>query len=81
MERDYQLIECLSKLGDDVMVGVQEVAALCDLAPITIQQRRTKGLPAPIPGPRRLRWRLGDIRTWIRGRAQQASAGRRKERA
>lgn len=66
MERDYQLLEQLTKLGDDVMIGVHEVAALCDLAPITVQQRKTKGLPAPIPGPRRLRWRLGDIRAWMK---------------
>lgn len=64
MDRDYQLIERLGKLGDDVLVGVTEVAALTGFAFVTIQQRKVKGLPSPLPGPRRLRWRLGDIRNW-----------------
>lgn len=64
MERDYSLAERLSKLGDDVFVGVIEVAALTGFAPITIQQRKIKGFPAPIPGTRKLRWRLGQIRAW-----------------
>ncbi len=64
MERDYSLAERLSKLGDDVFVGVTEVAALTGFAPVTIQQRRIKGFPAPIPGTRKLRWRLGQIRAW-----------------
>lgn len=62
MKRDYQLAELLSRLGDDVLVGVHEVAAMTGFAAVTIQQRTIKGLPAPIPGPRSLRWRLGDIR-------------------
>lgn len=64
MSRDYKLLEQLAKLDDDVHVGVREVAAWTDFAEITIQQRSIKGFPEPIPGPRRLRWRLGDIRAW-----------------
>ena len=66
MERDYQLLERLEKLGDDVLVGVVEVAAITNFAAVTIQQRRIKGFPLPLPGPRSLRWRLGDIRAWGR---------------
>lgn len=66
MERDYQLLERLDKLGDDVLVGVVEVAAITNFAAVTIQQRRIKGFPMPLPGPRSLRWRLGDIRAWGR---------------
>lgn len=66
MERDYQLVERLTKLGDDTLVGVMEVAALTGFAAVTIQQRRIKGFPTPIPGPRLLRWRLGEIRNWGR---------------
>lgn len=62
MERDYELIERLSRLGDDVMVGVKEVSALTGLSHITVQQHRTKLLPPPIQGTRPLRWWLGDIR-------------------
>lgn len=66
MGRDYKLLEQLAKLDDDVHVGVREVAAWTDFAEITIQQQSIKGFPKPIPGPRRLRWRLGDIRAWGR---------------
>lgn len=65
-QRDYALVERLSKLGDDVLVGVDEVAAMTGLAAITIKQRRNVSIPRPVPGVRRLRWRLGDIRTWMR---------------
>jgi len=66
MERDYQLVERLGRLGDDTLVGVSEVAALTGFAAVTVQQRRIKGFPTPVPGPRLLRWRLGDIRSWGR---------------
>lgn len=66
MERNYQLAERLERLGDDVLVGVEEVAALTGFAAITIQQRRINGFPLPIPGPRKLKWKLGVIRAWGR---------------
>lgn len=75
-ERNYRLVESLERLGDDVLVGVDEVAAFTNFAPITIQQRKIKGFPAPILGPRKLRWRLGDIRAWGRTPAQQKSGSR-----
>lgn len=82
MDRDYQLVERLSKLGDDVMVGVREVAALTGLAHITVQQRRTKMLPPPIHGSKPLRWRLGDLRAKMRGdepsQASDSAKSRRK---
>lgn len=64
LERDYGLAERLSRLGDDVLVGVPEVAALTGFAQITIQQKKIKGFPAPLSGTRKLRWRLGQIRAW-----------------
>lgn len=66
-DRDYDLAAKLSKAGDDLMVGVEEVAAVMGLSPITVRQRRLAGMPAPLGGVRTLRWRLGDIRTWMRG--------------
>ena len=68
MERNYSLAERLSKLGDDVFVDAVEVAALTGFARITIQQRRIKGFPAPVPGNQKLRWRLGDVRNWGRSK-------------
>jgi hypothetical protein len=66
-QRDYELAAKLSKAGDDLMVGVEEVAAVMGLSPITVRQRRLAGMPSPLAGIRALRWRLGDIRTWMRG--------------
>ena len=79
MDRDYQLVERLSRLGDDVMVGVREVAALTDLALITVQQRRTKMLPPPIHGSKPLRWRLGDLRAKMRGDKPSEPKGSKKK--
>lgn len=78
MERNYQLAERLSKLGDDVFIGVEEVAALTGFAAITIQQRRVNGFPVPIAGPRKLRWRLGEIRNWGREPAPTPAPAKQK---
>jgi len=78
MERNYQLAERVSKLGDDAYVGVDEVAAMTGFACLTIQQRRIKGFPAPIPGPRKLRWRLGEIRNWGREPAPVPAPAKQK---
>jgi predicted DNA-binding transcriptional regulator AlpA len=69
MARNYELAEQLERLGDDVLVGVEEVAALTGFAQVTIQQRSIKGFPQPISGPRKLRWKLGAIRAWGRAAA------------
>jgi predicted DNA-binding transcriptional regulator AlpA len=58
------------------LIGVEEVAALTGFAEVTVQQRRIKGFPNPLTGVRRLKWRLGDIRAWIRSRTEQRPAGR-----
>jgi len=71
MGRNYTLLERLTPLPDDVLIGIDEVAALTDFAKVTVQQRRIRGFPTPIDGVRRLKWRLGDVRSWIRVRTQQ----------
>lgn len=78
MERNYELLERLEKLGDDVLVGVAEVAAITGFAAVTIQQRRIKGFPTPLPGPRSLRWRLGNIRAWGRAPGETRPPVRQK---
>ena len=69
MSRDYRLLERLSGVSDDILVGCDEVAELTGFAKVTIQQRRIKGFPQPLAAIRKLRWRLGDIRRWMRGQA------------
>lgn len=63
MTRDWALIAKLSKLPDDTLVGVEEVAALTGFSPTTIRSKRLQGL-TPIKCSRYLRWRLGQIRNW-----------------
>lgn len=75
--RDYALAERISKLGDDVLVGIHEAAAVSGLSPLSLQQRRVKTFPRPLEGLRRLRWRLGDIRAWMRAANPQESGGPR----
>ncbi|MBI5897900.1 MAG: hypothetical protein HZB40_01570 [Rhodocyclales bacterium] len=71
MIRDYTLVERLTSLPDDILIDVDEVVALTGFARVTVQQRRIKGFPSPLTGVRRLKWRLGDVRAWIRARTQQ----------
>lgn len=65
MTVDYETIQKIQKLGDDVLIGVAEVAALTGFSVLTVRQRKLPGLE-PVPGLSRLRWRLGDLRTWMR---------------
>ncbi len=63
--RDYATAALLSQCSDDVLVSPAEISALTGIAKATVEQRRLRGLPAPIPDIRLLRWRLGDIRAWM----------------
>lgn len=73
-QRDYALASRVSRLDDDVLIGVAEVAAFTGFAEITIRQKRIKGFPAPFAGLNRLRWRVGDIRAWLRAGTQMQPA-------
>lgn len=64
MDRDWELLDRLSKLSDDVLIGVKEAAALTGFAEISIRQRRVTTFPSPLPGLRHLRWHIGQIRNW-----------------
>ena len=68
MSIDYETIQQIQKLADDVLIGVAEVAALTGFSALTVRQRKLPGLE-PVPGLSRLRWRLGDLRQWMRTRA------------
>lgn len=61
------------KMDDNTLVDVSVLAALLSLAPGSTRQaayRSPEALPPRFPTPsRHLRWRLGDIREWIRRRA------------
>lgn len=65
MSIDYETIHKIQKLADDVLIGVAEVAALTGFSALTVRQRKLPGLE-PVPGLSRLRWRLGDLRQWMR---------------
>ena len=70
MSVDYETIQKIQTLGDDVLVGVAEVAALTGFSVLTVRQRKLPGLE-PVPGLSRLRWRLGDLRQWMRTRSEE----------
>lgn len=65
MSIDYETIQKIQKLADDVLIGVAEVAALTGFSALTVRQRKLPGLE-PVPGLSRLRRRLGDLRQWMR---------------
>lgn len=66
--RDFQLLQAIQRLDDTTLVGPIEVAALLNLSRISVQQRKLPiGFPDPVSGMRLLRWRLGEVRIWIRG--------------
>ena len=69
MSVDYETIQKIQKLSDDVLIGVAEVAALTGFSVLTVRQRKLPGLE-PVPGLSRLRWRLGDLRQWMRTGAE-----------
>lgn len=74
MNVDYETIQKIQKLGDDVLIGVAEVAALTGFSILTVRQRKLPGLD-PVPGLSRLRWRLGDVRQWMRSGPQVGEVG------
>ena len=65
MERDWNLLERVSRLDDLVWVGVLEVAALTGFAPTTVRAQSLKDFPTPMPGIRHLKWNLGQVRAWM----------------
>lgn len=73
MSVDYETIQKIQTLGDDVLVGVAEVAALTGFSILTVRQRKLPGLE-PVPGLSRLRWRLGDLRQWMRSGSTPSSS-------
>lgn len=73
--RDYATAALLSQCQDDILVSPAEISALTGIAKTTVEQRRLRGLPPPISGFRLLRWRLGDIRAWMKQNGLPATLG------
>jgi hypothetical protein len=71
-QQRFQILKQLEQLGDDVLIGVAEVSAMIDYSIPIIRQRRVRNLPEPLK-PRRLRWRLGTIREFLRGATPPAA--------
>lgn len=64
--RDLDLAAKVSRLSDDAWIGSLEMAAITGFSLNTIRQRK---IPLPPTDPRftSMRWRLGDVREWMRG--------------
>lgn len=66
-ERNYELAALVGRLGDDMLVGSAEVAAILGISRLSIQTGSTV-IPGRIAGVgRKMQWRLGDLRQFIRG--------------
>lgn len=72
--QNLDLAAALATLSDDTLIDVPSIAALLCLTPASARQaayRSAETFPPRFPLPsRRLRWRLGDVREWIRRGAQ-----------
>lgn len=66
-EIQFDLAAKIANLGDDTFINAQEVAAITGFTVSSIRARKVRTLPAPDLRVGRLRWRLGDLREWIRG--------------
>lgn len=73
-KRDLDLAAKVSRLSDDAWIGSLEMAAITGFSLNTIRQRK---IPLPPTDPRftSMRWRLGDVREWMRGGRCQVTAG------
>lgn len=73
VRQDMTLATTLAHLGDDTLIDASSIAALLCLTPASARQaayRSPDSFPPRFPTPsRHLRWRLGDVREWIRTRA------------
>lgn len=63
--RDMKLAAEISQLGDDAWIGSRELSALTGFSLTSIQQKRVE-LPPADPRFRTLKWRMGDVRAWMR---------------
>jgi len=65
-KRDLDLAAKVSKLSDEAWIGSLEMAAITGFSLNTIRQRKIQ-LPPTDPRFTSMRWRLGDVREWMRG--------------
>ena len=74
VQQNLPLAVTLANLSDDTLIDVSSIAALLCLTPASARQavyRSSETFPPRFPTPsRHLRWRLGDVREWIRRRAR-----------
>lgn len=71
-ERDYELAAKLSRLHDDMLIGSTELAAFLGVSRVSIQTGSVR-VPDRVFGlSRKMQWRLGDVRTFVR--EQQTTA-------
>lgn len=74
-----ELVTKISSFHDDTLITAEQIAALTGFAAISIKQGKVRGMPAPDRRFSRLRWRLGDVRAFVRaGSAYQTSSPQKK---
>lgn len=74
-----ELVTKISSFHDDTLITAEQIAALTGFAAISIKQGKVRGMPAPDRRFSRLRWRLGDVRAFVRaGSAYQTTSPLKK---
>ena len=72
-ERDYDLVEKLARLPDDTIVSTLEVAAMLNISPQTIRCKTVRVPDRLIGLSRKMQWRIGDVRAFIRGQKTETA--------
>lgn len=64
---DFRIL--FDRLSDEQQIGIGEFAQLLETSGRALYMRRYKGLvPEPLDlGVKLLRWRVGDVRAWMKG--------------
>ena len=67
------IAEQLTKCHDDTLIDPSQVAAITGFSPVSIQQNKISGLPPSDTRLKSRRWRLGDVRDWVRAGSQKTT--------
>lgn len=64
--RDYELAAKVGRLADDMLIGSAELAAFLGVSKLSIQTGSVR-VPMRVVGlGRKMQWRLGDVREFVR---------------
>lgn len=72
--RDYELAAKVGRLADDMLIGSAELAAFLGVSRMSIQTGSVR-VPMRVTGlGKKMQWRLGDVRAFVRQQQTMPSA-------